>query len=122
MKKNVLLLLAFAGSVTVVSAQARFGIKAGLNVPNQNIKLRYMGYSFDRSGDAIVNFHIGGVAEIPMGSNFAFRPELLLSGKGSNLPADDGSGSGSTTKAKVRPYYLELPLNVVYRHSFPTGV
>ena len=120
MKRSVLLSFILITAVSIVSAQTRFGIKAGINVANQNIKLRYMNGSYNQSGDAIVNFHLGGVVDIPLNKHFAFRPELLLSGKGSDLPAlfDDGS----TATAKMRPYYIEAPLNFVYHHDFPSGV
>jgi hypothetical protein len=120
MKKGLLLLFVFVGAATIVSAQARFGIKAGINVANQNVKLSYMGFTADQDGKAIVGFHVGGIAEVPLGTSFAFRPELILSGKGSNFTSTDDDGNTGT--AKIRPYYLELPLNIVYRHSFPTGV
>jgi hypothetical protein len=118
MKKTMLLLLAVS-MATVAAAQARFGIKAGINIANENVKLTYLGFSGDRSGDAIVGFHIGGVAEVPLGSNFSFRPELLLSGKGSNFTSVDDDSTSAT--AKIRPYYLELPLNIVYHHTLLSG-
>jgi hypothetical protein len=119
MKKLLFLCAAFALSITVFS-QARFGIKGGANFANQKIKVSLMGQDFDQSGDGIVSFHIGGVAEVPIAQNFAFRPELLLSGKGMNFEGEDDNGD--PVEAKIRPFYLELPLNVVYTHEFPTGL
>jgi len=117
--KKITLLLLTVSIATGVTAQARFGIKAGVNIANQNVKLTYLGFSGDQNGDAIAGFHIGGVAEIPLGSNFSFRPELLLSGKGSNFKSvqDDSA----TATAKIRPWYLELPLNIVYHHALHSG-
>lgn len=119
MKKLLFLFAAFALSITVFS-QPRFGLKAGANFANQKIKVSFMGEDIDRTGDGIVSFHIGGVAEIPFAPNFAFRPELLLSGKGMNL--NDEDENGDPFEAKIRPFYLEVPLNVVYTHEFPTGL
>ncbi|NII28272.1 PorT family protein [Pseudoflavitalea sp. X16] len=117
--KKILLLLLAVSSIALVSAQTpRFGIKAGINIANQNVKLTYMGMSADQNGDAIVGFHIGGVADIPLSPQFSFRPELLLSGKGSKFNGTDDDGN--RTEAEIRPYYLEVPLNFVYRHTFPT--
>lgn len=118
MKQLLLLCTAMAVSATVFS-QTRFGIKGGVNFANQKIKVSYMGESADQSGDGIVNFHVGGVAEIPIARNFAFRPELLLTGKGSNFEGTDDDDNPVT--AELRPFYLELPLNLVYVYEFPTG-
>jgi hypothetical protein len=120
MKKFLFLITAIAVSTTVFS-QVRFGIKGGLNMANQKIKVSLMGQSYDQTGDGIVSFHVGGVAEIPIARNFAFRPELLLSGKGMNLDAEDPDTEEPFT-AKIRPFYLEVPLNVVYTHEFPAGL
>ena len=119
MKKFLFLCTAIAVSTTVFS-QARFGIKGGVNLANQNIKVSFMGQSADQSGDGILGFHIGGVAEVPISPRIAFRPELLLSGKGSDFEGTDDDDNPIT--AKIRPFYLELPLNVVYTHEFPTGL
>lgn len=120
MKKFLFLCTAIAVSMTVFS-QVRFGVKGGLNLANQKIKLSLMGESIDRSGDGIASFHIGGVAEVPISQHFAFRPELLVSGKGMNLDAEDPDTEEPFT-AKIRPFYLEVPLNFVYTHEFPTGL
>lgn len=120
MKKFLFLCVAITVTSTVFS-QARFGIKGGLNLANQKIKVSAMGQSYDQSGDGILSFHIGGVAEIPIATNFAFRPELLLSGKGSNMTVENPDTEEEST-GKFRPFYLELPLNFVYTHEFTTGL
>lgn len=118
MKKVLLLLLAVSPTVFVSAQTPRFGIKAGMNIANQNVKISYMGMSADRNGEAIVGFHIGGVADIPLSPKFSFRPELLLSGKGSKFKGTDDNDNPTT--ATIRPYYLEMPLNFVFHHTFPT--
>jgi hypothetical protein len=118
MKKLLFLTAAIVASVAVFS-QVRFGVKGGLNLANQKVKVSLLGESISRTGDGIVSFHVGGVAEIPITQSFAFRPELLLSGKGTNLDAEEDS-TGNPVEAKFRPFYLELPLNFVYVHEFPT--
>lgn len=118
MKKVLLVLLAVSTTALVSAQTPRFGIKAGINIANQNLKFQYMGMTADQNGDGIVGFHIGGVADIPLSSKFSFRPELLLSGKGSNFDGTDEDGN--PTEAEIRPYYLEVPLNFVYHHTFPT--
>jgi hypothetical protein len=120
MKKFLFLCTAIAVSTTVFSQQARFGIKGGVNLANQKIKASIPGMgSGSENGDGIVSFHIGGVAEIPFSPRFSFRPELLLSGKGTDL---DGNLNGTPGTAKFRPFYIEVPLNVVFTHDFPDGI
>lgn len=117
--KRLLCMLLTSCIVSISFSQVRFGLKAGINIANEHIKLTAFGRDFDRSGDAIISFQAsGGIVEIPISRQFAFRPELLLSGKGSDLPGEDDNGN--TYTVKVRPYYLEVPLNVVYRHQFPS--
>lgn len=120
MKKLLFLCAAIAAS-TASFSQARFGIKGGLSLPNQKVKVSLMGQSGSRTGDGIISFHLGGVAEIPIARNFAFRPELLLVGKGTNIDTEDPN-TGDPIEAKFRPFYLELPLNLTYVHEFPTGI
>lgn len=117
MKKLLFLCTAIAVTTTVFS-QVRLGIKGGVNFANQKIKASFMGQSAKESGDGIISFHIGGVAEIPLSPKFAFRPELLISGKGANF---DGNLNGDPGTVKMRPYYLEIPLNLAFTHDFPSG-
>jgi hypothetical protein len=120
MKKFLFLCTAIAVSTTVFS-QARFGFKGGANFANQKLSVSFMGQNVDQNGDGIVSFHVGGVAEIPVSPNFAFRPELLLSGKGCNMTVED-QNTGDETKGEFRAFYLEVPLNLVYTHEFPAGL
>ena len=119
--KRILFFLLACCIATVSFGQARFGLKAGANFANQKVSMNVMGANYSENGDGIVSFHIGGVAEIPLGKHFAFRPELLLSGKGADMAAQEDPGSERYT-AKIRPYYLELPLNIVYKHKFPSDL
>ena len=107
MKKlsNVLVLIVFSlGIVTVASAQARFGVKAGLNLANV-------------SGDEVEDnkmlptFMVGGVAEFGLGgSGLGLGVGLQLHGKGAKF--DDGTETGS-----VNPFYLQIPVQLTYRNS-----
>jgi hypothetical protein len=113
MKKLTLILAAFC-LTQITFSQTRFGIRGGLNISNIKVSATFQGQSFSQTGDAIPTFHIGGMADIPLGELFAIQPSLLLSGKGAN--ADDGSGE----KGKIRPYYLEVPILLVVRTQLPS--
>jgi hypothetical protein len=120
MKKILFLCIALAAAATGFS-QARFGIKGGVNLANQKVSVEVMGFGVSQDGDGIVGFHLGGVAEFPMGRHFAFRPELLFTGKGANMNVSFDDEEEETSKAKIRPYYLELPLNLVYGYNLASG-
>jgi outer membrane protein with beta-barrel domain len=97
-------------------SQSIFGIKGGLNLANQRLHVTGSGESAGRSGSNIVSFQVGGFADIPLSTNFAFNPELLLSGEGSNF-SDDVTGE----PLKPRMYYLRVPLNLNYVSVMPGG-
>jgi hypothetical protein len=96
--------------------QASFGIIAGLNIANQSLKVTESGFTGRGSGNSIPAFQIGGFADLPLGNNFNFLPELLLSGEGSNFNDDITSGT-----LKIRPYYLRIPLDFAYEANIHSG-
>ena len=116
MRKQLLVLLCMTITITSFS-QTRFGMRGGLNLANQAVKVSFEGMSASESGDMIPSFHIGGFADVPLSSKFSLRPELVLSGKGSNFAAGDDIGSD----VKLRPYYFEIPVNLLYNHPLNTG-
>ncbi|MFT3822463.1 MAG: porin family protein [Chitinophagaceae bacterium] len=103
-------------AITTAFAQVRLGVEAGLNLANQHIQADVLGYSVGRTGNSIGSFHLGAVAEIEVAKNFYVRPKLLLSGKGACFKGDNDLGFGSD-KVTLRPYYLELPVNAVYKYT-----
>ena len=112
--KKLLFIAVLALSVQFVSAQGRFGIRGGLNFANQKISVKAFGESASQTGDGIVSFHIGGTGEFPLSENIFVQPSILLSGKGMNFDGEDDMGQ--PVEAKVRPFYLELPVNLIYKH------
>jgi hypothetical protein len=121
--KKLLIVIAVVSLSQIAAAQTttRFGIRGGLNIANEKLKASFMGQSASQSGDAIVSFHVGGMADIQLSDMFSIQPSLLLSGKGSDLQSDDGTGTGNTETAKIRPYYLELPVLLVVRTTLPNS-
>jgi hypothetical protein len=106
-------LLVFSASFS----QTRFGVKGGLNLANQKLTVSLLGIKASQAGDGIASFHVGGVLEVPIVANkLFFRPELLVSGKGSNFNFESETTEESS-ELELRPLYLELPLNLVYSHE-----
>jgi len=112
--KKILLLAALAVSAQALFAQGRFGLRAGVNFANQKIKVNAFGQNVSQTGDGIVSFHIGGTGEFPLAENIFVQPSLILTGKGMNFNGTDDMGND--VKAKIRPFYLELPVNLIYKY------
>lgn len=96
-------------------SQTRFGLVGGLNFASQKLDMSFDELGFGQKGKTIVSFHAGAFADILVGSSFSVRPELLFSGKGSNFEIEDEMGETYVTK--LRPYYLDLPVSVMYTHE-----
>lgn len=116
MKKTFTLLAMMVCFATAFS-QTRIGFKGGLTISNMTMTGSYMGESDSENGTSTAGFHFGLLSDIPVARGFHIRPELMLVSKGSDIAGYDDSGS--YTKLKFRPYYLELPINFTYYTSFP---
>jgi len=101
----IILMVAF----TEMHAQIRVGYVFGMNL--STITLKSNGISYDT--DMPVSFHFGGFFEIPVIDNFALRPGLLFSAKGSNYVID-------SLEVSLAPIYIEVPVNAFY--SFGSDV
>ncbi len=116
--KKLIILSAVVCLTQITFAQARFGIKGGLNIANQKVTVNAFGDNVSQSGDAIPSFHIGAVGDVKLSELFYLQPALILSGKGMNLSGEDDMGN--PIDAKVRPFYLELPVNLIVKTKLPS--
>jgi hypothetical protein len=116
--KKFFTLSALVCLIQISFAQARFGLRGGLNIANQKITVNAFGDNISQSGDAIPSFHIGGMGDIQLSELFYLQPSLILTGKGMDLSGEDDFGN--PINAKVRPFYLELPVNLVIKTKLPT--
>jgi len=108
MKSKLIFLVVFALFVQIANAQV-FGIKGGLN--DANMSFSSNGISI--SPKAIIGFHFGPVAEFELNDNISFNTGLLYSLKGFKMNA---STLGFSTESTEKINYLEIPLNVAYKH------
>lgn len=93
--KKLLLLFVCAASFAGVQAQAKFGLKAGLNVSSltgdiEDVKSK-------------IGFNVGGFAELPLASAFSLRPEVVFSAQGAKA-----EGEGQDVSLNVG--YLNVPV------------
>jgi hypothetical protein len=87
---------------TELHSQVRTGYVFGLNL--STIALKNNEVSYD--GTTPVGFHFGGFCELPLNDNFAFRPTLLFSAKGTDYKID-------TLEYSLSPIYIEVPVNMM---------
>ena len=85
-------------------------IKAGLNLANVSV---------NKNGDVddsktLTSFHVGLAGDIALTSFLSFQPGILFTGKGAKTEV--GSSSDATYyKATSNPYYIEVPVNLVFK-------
>jgi hypothetical protein len=90
-------------TITDINAQVRSGYIFGLNLSTMTLKTE--GVTHDPKISAGINY--GGYLELPVSDNFALRPNLLFSAKGSNYKTD-------TAEFSISPVYLEISVFAIY--------
>jgi len=106
MNTNKLLIIVVAFTMTTKSfAQAKYGVKAGLNIANMSIK---SSAGSETGLSSLTGFHFGGTAEFPASEAVSVQTGLLFSTKGYKI-----SEGGSSTTTSVN--YLEIPINTIYK-------
>jgi hypothetical protein len=89
--------------LTNLHAQVKPGYIFGLNLSTLTLKTK--GISYDSK--ILAGIQYGGFLEIPLSDNFAFRPNLLFSAKGSNYKTD-------TAEFSISPIYVEVSVFAIY--------
>ena len=101
MKKLIVIASLILACSTSNAQLLRFGIKAGPN---------FSDVDGDVDSDGRTGFHIGAIAEIKAGTNFAIQPELLYSAQGAKLR----SGLFLGEESEVNYDYLTIPVVLKY--------
>jgi hypothetical protein len=107
--KKIILLLPLACLAGFVSAQIRFGLKAGYNLST----LIYSGTSSLAGEKALSGFNGGVYASIPFSKSFSLQPEILYSEQGAGF-------QNSGAQGKLQYDYLNIP--VLVRYKLPQGL
>ncbi|MBD0332850.1 MAG: PorT family protein [Chitinophagaceae bacterium] len=102
--------VAILAALTSVNAQSGGQIRAGINLANVSVNEN------GRVDEAnmLTSFHVGVVGDVPLGTTLSFQPGLLFTGKGSKIQQGDPSQAGYY-KQTSNPYYLEVPLNLIFK-------
>lgn len=111
MKKIILVavaILAFGSA----NAQAKFGVKAGLNLADLSESGSGSGTDFK----SYIGFHIGGFAEFKLSDKIALQPELLYSTQGAkfDMYSADLDANGNFT---FKLAYINIPVMFKYYAS-----
>jgi hypothetical protein len=115
MKK--LMLCSALVSLFVITTQAQKSsaiLRAGVNLANVSVT--------DQGGidDAkmLTSFQVGVIGDLNITSFLAIQPGLIFTGKGTKTQSGE-QGDANFYRATTNPYYLELPVNLVFKT--PTG-
>ncbi|MEI9943271.1 MAG: porin family protein [Chitinophagaceae bacterium] len=113
MKSKLLVLLPsvmFLLAVTVNAQKSSAILRGGVNLANVSVN--------DDGGidDAktLTSFQVGIIGDINLTSFLALQPGLIFTGKGTKSQSGN-EGSANWYRATTNPYYLEVPVNLVFK-------
>ena len=107
MKKSVLVIAMMIMSTTFISAQefVYFGVKGGVNFSSFNGD----GYDDFVSPEERTAYHLGLLAEIPVGDRFSIQPEVLYSAQGYDIASREDAND-----IEYQLDYINVPVLAKY--------
>ena len=101
---------------SVQAQKATAILKVGINLANVSVT------SNGKVDDAkmLTSFHVGIGGDLHLLGPLYFQPAILFTGKGTKSQSGDPS-SATYNKATSNPYYIEVPVNVVFKASVGNG-
>lgn len=108
--KKIIFIVA-ASLITMSLSAQRLGVKAGLNLSN---------YYGDDAEDLNIRagFQLGALYEVPLSEGLFLQPEVVISLKGAQYSESEGGYSYSQS---ISPFYLEVPVKVLYKFEVGAG-
>ena len=108
---KITLFAAFCIITTAAFSQISFGVKAGLNLANQN----FSGEGTSEFKPKILpTFQVGGILDIGITEALAVETGISLQGKGYKL---DDEILGVSFKSTASVLYLQIPAQIMYKGS-----
>jgi hypothetical protein len=116
--KKITMILA-SGILLAATAQAQsktsFSVRAGVNLQNLNGE--------DENGTKheykmATKWHIGVEADVPVGTDFYFRPGLVFNNKGAQ---QSETIMGEKFEMKANVAYIDIPMSFVYKPQVGSG-
>lgn len=115
---------AFAQTTTMSGSDARFGLKAGVNLARFHASGTNGSSDFNNNVKDNVGFNVTAFADFGVGNNFFIQPGVSLQNKGAKFESTNAVTLGNTTATTVSTnktslMTIEVPINAVFR--IPTG-
>lgn len=116
MKKILLSLCFLTASFAAFAQLPTFGVKGGVNFATLHATVD--GVSGSGNSGSLTTFNVGAFVDFKF-DNVSIQPALNFTGKGgsSSVSIDEEAGSSG----KVKLYYLQVPVNVVYHVPAAVG-
>ena len=118
MKIKPILLGAIASLAAItLHAQSTGQLRGGINLANVSVN------NNGRVDDAntLSSFQVGFIGDVPLAGNvISLQPGILFTGKGSKIQRGNPSDNGYF-KQSSNPYYIEVPVNLVFKAPIGTG-
>lgn len=108
--KKILFSCLLALIIVFPAAAQQLGLEGGINFA----KISTHGSGINFNSTALTSFHAGLVLDASLGDGFYLQPRLLLSGEG-------GKYADEVDKAEFKPYYLKLPVDLIYKVKMEGG-
>jgi hypothetical protein len=110
MKRLISLTLVIVICVAASAQESGAYLKLGINFANVSVT----GNGQADDANMLTSFQIGFMGDLAIGKYFAVQPGIYFTGKGSKLESGDPSGA-TYYRATTNPYYIELPVNAVFK-------
>lgn len=107
--KKLIILMVIATISTSVFAQ--IGVQVGGTFASFKVEDKTTS-SANQTSDSKIGFTLGVFTNVPLSTNFIFRPELNYTQKGGKV---EGTFGTTSIENKLTLNYLELPLNFIYK-------
>lgn len=117
--KRFLFTLMFSVCTFLGFSQIQFGIQAGVSIPNVNRSVPGISFPGFSMGSNHITGPVAGITgSIHLWKWLEFRPELNYIQRGAYIYS---SFVSYTVEGKYRLNYINVPLNIVYRHKLGQG-
>jgi len=100
----------FVFSASQSMAQARIGLKAGLNA--SNMMYNYEDSDLEPKSNMKLGFHIGAIVDLEVSDEFGIQTGLVFNQKGATMDLEEGLSSGQSVDGydRITLNYLEIPI------------
>ena len=103
---------------TQSQAQARIGIKGGINFANMKYEPRDQTEGVPDL-NSFTSYHIGAVVDLPLAVGLSLQPGILLNSVGTKMEYNSDA-LGKYTMA-VNPVYIDVPVNLLFKPEIGPG-